>query len=781
MRKIALSTFSAIAISLILWALPQEGHAQWLDSLYVRLGDAQMDRTTEPGKAYLKFSIQVYRPVMVWNNNDYTLGASDFYLGRSDLNMSEIFSSIEIEDDGLHSSIAKNSSKALKVECRFVLGKAHVFLTDNRLPLATKLEMNPDHQWITLCKVKMELRDPSTVEIGLVWDRVSSGMITTGNIPILEDLKDDLDQIPDKLLTLTDYSTSESYCEKEDIVLFAKAVSTGSALTYSWFEVENVTDGAEYLLDTMPGSAGKENVWETGHDGYQYQIRGKEKDTLVVRGAKNGVAFKCAVKDTTVDMTPRETPNMVVTIIPQVRVAFEGYEGSMKKPSSPRDSVFHCSGKDAAGRFAFYLGHITEGTTNADYNNARNRFRDQVGEIHISYKYVDEYGSETLDTLTLLSSELTAYSKDTIIHSAKSEIALQNDGTYFIEEVWTEKCASNGVILTQYDTVIIQSRNSQSGDLEPITFVAGSSSISVLEPYMTPGATMVEFLSSSVGELSDDFDYFAPAGQVGTDTLIYKYYEGTCEVNARRLIHVVSSKSVGIKVFLEGPYLKNTTTMRAIFESYFPGGSDIVSPYKDALRITGRSFPDFGELKVADWIFVEIWNYPPAGLSLNDPEAKNARCVDSTSALLLTDGTVASVTGDKYLTFSSLTEDQYYIVIKHKSHVPVMSAKPVSLKLGGGAPEALNTIDFTSHLEHTYNVLGESSTLRALKEIEGKFVLYAGDLGDDDGVVTISDFTRVRKNMNLVGYDNTEMSFDAQVTYVDVTLCQKNLTVYKKY
>ena len=47
-----------------------------LDSLYVRVADANVQRTG--GEAVVVFDLEVFRPVKIWNNNDTTLGTSDF-------------------------------------------------------------------------------------------------------------------------------------------------------------------------------------------------------------------------------------------------------------------------------------------------------------------------------------------------------------------------------------------------------------------------------------------------------------------------------------------------------------------------------------------------------------------------------------------------------------------------------------------------------------------------------------------------------------------------------
>lgn len=767
MYKLSLYNGCVAILYLILWLAPAKVSAQeqkWLDSLYVRLGDPRMDRTD--GKAILKFDLEIYRPVAVWDRDDYTLGASDFILGKEGLDMSKIFSKQDVRS--LHAQITPDINKALRISSRFVLGKFHISMTPNRLN-PVKVEI-PFKEWVKLCEVSMELANPATVEIGLTWVRTSSGLITAGNIPIMENFQDDLERIPDNLLTFIDYSSSQSACPGEDITLFAKAVSSGTALTYQWSR-QVAPDTWENFPATIAGQPGNRNDWES-IDGYQYQIRGNG-DTLVIKGLpveQSGILIKCRAEDLTVPTSPnyREIPEIQVSLLPEVKVALEAYtpKDLQKILKQPNDTAFHCPGMKASVRAVFY--GITSGTIASNFQN-------QVGEIHVRYKKTTNLGTVKYDTLVVDSKNVAYVAGTEIMTSLKADLNVEEDGKYYIDKVWTNKCSACKV-LTQYDTVIVKSRSNAELTFDPISYVAGSGGVDVVTD-LGMSFTDVSILPIAKGTLFNN-DYSCPKGVVGTDTLVYTFEDAGCTLYATRLVHISSSKTLAVKVFLEGPYSKEADSMYCL---YTPDLEDKnISPYPDEKRCS-KPFPAFGK-RIADWIYIELWDYPPYGLTSADP--KRGRKIDSTSAFLLSDGTVASVDGNKYLSFGSLVDDSYYVVVKHRNHMPVMSAKKITLA-AGKAPEAINTIDFTASMENAFDKAGAVTMQYPLKDgaKDGtRLLMYAGEI-IDDGQILSSDMKYIimETGNSKNKYNSADLDFDGTVLPLDKLKCNINMSILRKY
>lgn len=773
MSKKLLSVKHILVMSLIILILPSVSHAEaWIDSLYVRVGNPVMKRTG--GQAVLTFDIEVFRPVDKWNKDDYTLGRSDFAFGKAGLRMANVFSDLQVQP--LCPEISLGVSKSLQLEGNFILDGLTISLTPSSTT-ASPLVI-PYREWVKLCQVTLTLANPTTVELGLLWDLESSGCITMGNIPMCETFQDDLDKIPDDFLTFVDYSSSQTVCPEEEVLLFAHAVSSSKVaggLTCKWMqEVDGVW---QEVLATEAGQPGFESQWAS-LNGYQYQMKGKLKDTLILRGltsSQSGITLKCVAQDLTLGGSPsentRETPDMVLKVLPKVEVALEGYASPAEFKShlgSSADTVFRCDGAEAPVRVGLY------GLNSMEEVNA---LKNMGGKLYVEYKWEDNLGSTETNTMEVelagIGSTVVSGNGQKVLSSESLELKFVQDGKYYIKSVRTDSCSA-GVVLTAYDTVFVKSRSNVEYEFDPIDYVAGSAGIDVVTGTGLNSPTL-KLNASAIGGLYGD-DYSCEKGKVGTDTLYYIYNDGGCTMTATRLIHVISSKSVAIKVLLEGPYIQKADSMRCMYEGYFPrAGNLYTSPYEDK-KNCALPFPQFDK-GICDWIFIEIWDYPPYGMNYDD--SKKGSRIGYTSALLLSDGTVASVDGKKYLSFDKLNEDSYYILVKHRNHLGILSAQKIKF-ISGGVPTVENTIDFTEKLENAFDKEGVTSKQAALKEIKGKYFMYTGE-AKVDGKIIISDFSVIMEQWNETGYYEADFNFDGKVTSGDQSKWSANQKLSIKY
>lgn len=774
MSRKLLSVKHILVISLIFLILPSVSHAEaWIDSLYVRVGNPVMDRTG--GQAVLTFDIEVFRPVEKWNKDDYTLGRSDFTFGKPGLRMANVFSDLQVQP--LCPEISLGVSKSLQLEGNFILDGLTVSLSPSSTT-ASPLVI-PYREWVKLCQVTLTLANPTTVELGLLWDLESSGCITMGNIPMCETFKDDLDKIPDKFLTFVDYSSSQTVCPEEEVLLFAHAVSSSKdGLTCKW--MQEVGGVWQEVLSTEAGQAGFESQWAS-LNGYQYQMKGKMKDTLILRGltsSQSGITLKCVAQDLTLGDTPsentRETPDMVLKVWPKVEVALEGYASQAEFKShlgSSADTVFRCDGAEAPVRVGLY------GLNSMDEVNA---LKNMGGKLYVEYKWEDNLGSTETNTMEVelanIGSTVVSGNGQKVLTSESLELKFVEDGKYYIKSVRTDSCSA-GVVLAAYDTVFVKSRSNVAYEFDAIDYVAGSAGIDVVTGTGL-NSPELKLNASAIGVLYGD-DYSCVKGKVGTDTLYYIFNDGGCTITATRLIHVLSSKSVAIKVLLEGPYLAKSDSMRCIYNGYFPGSeTEYESPYEDKLTCLKSTFPRF-DRKICDWIYVEIWDYPPHGMSYSD--TKKGNMVSATSALLLSDGTVAGLDGKKYLSFDNLSEDEYYVVIKHRNHLPIMSAKKI-IFAKGSVPGLANTIDFTEKIENTFDLEGEVSVQPALASNNGRLLMFGGEIVTD-GKINVNDHKIIlNSGKEQVGYNVGDLDFDSKAGAAgDLNISLRNSTKYIKY
>lgn len=93
-----------------------------------------------------------------------------------------------------------------------------------------------------------------------------------------------------------------------------------------------------------------------------------------------------------------------------------------------------------------------------------------------------------------------------------------------------------------------------------------------------------------------------------------------------------------------------------------------------------------GRDAIVDWVFVEL-----------RAENNQTNIVASRSGLIQRDGDIVDIDGVSPLSFAGTAVNNYYTVVRHRNHLGVMSATPIS-------PEQLGSlVDFTSPATQTFD------------------------------------------------------------------------------
>jgi hypothetical protein len=201
---------------------------------------------------------------------------------------------------------------------------------------------------------------------------------------------------------------------------------------------------------------------------------------------------------------------------------------------------------------------------------------------------------------------------------------------------------------------------------------------------------------------------------------------------------------VDLKVFLQGPYSAGTMSTALQAGAFIP----LSQPYSGApWNYAGTENVASVPAGVVDWILLEIRT------------ADVGPSVASKAVFLMSDGSLMDVDGSLWAnltrTVASGFDISHYVIVKHRNHVPIMSAATVSLP-NNGSP-----YDFTTAQTQAYG----GGTPMA--DLSGAFGLYSGD-GNASYGVTATDRNAVWRVQNgTSGYLSGDFNLSNGVTAVD--------------
>jgi hypothetical protein len=225
------------------------------------------------------------------------------------------------------------------------------------------------------------------------------------------------------------------------------------------------------------------------------------------------------------------------------------------------------------------------------------------------------------------------------------------------------------------------------------------------------------------------------------------------------------------KVFLAGPYVADDNLMHDSLRSQ--GLVPLVEPYSafpynrpsildsdPAEKVTTSAIlSDTGSNAIVDWVFIEMRN-----------AASPATIMATKRALLQRDGdVVSSVDGTSPIFFSLLPAGNYYVTIKHRNHLGVMTATALPLNL------ASTTVDFTT-LDPVYVHVAAPPITNAPRKIIGSVaVLWAGDANSNKNVKynglsndkqeILNAVGVATPNTTVFGYRIEDVNMDGMVRY----------------
>ena len=197
--------------------------------------------------------------------------------------------------------------------------------------------------------------------------------------------------------------------------------------------------------------------------------------------------------------------------------------------------------------------------------------------------------------------------------------------------------------------------------------------------------------------------------------------------------------TIELKVFLEGPYSDNAMATDLNANSLIPHNQ----PYDNSpWSYSGNEEVNQMPPNAVDWVLLELRN-------------TTSNVIARRAALLLSDGMIIDLDGSLRVSFPGVPGGNYYVVVRHRNHLAIMSKNPIHLS------DSTSLYDFSSSEDKAYGSM-------PMKDLgNGKFGLFAAD-GNGNGSVNNADNNAVwKKDNGTTGYEPGDFDLNGGVTIVD--------------
>ena len=207
-----------------------------------------------------------------------------------------------------------------------------------------------------------------------------------------------------------------------------------------------------------------------------------------------------------------------------------------------------------------------------------------------------------------------------------------------------------------------------------------------------------------------------------------------------------SYPQTGLRVILEGGYINGKMKTDLNSSKLLPLNQPYnVSPW----NIYGDIILNNTLKTYVDWILVQVRD-----------DLTNT--IYSKVAILTDDGTVLNPNGSSF-SFSGLSSGEYYLVIKHRNHLGIMSAQKIQITQNKRVDYNFTDSQSKAYGENAMANLGD-----------GKYAMYAGD-GDANGVVNVLDFNTIANNILFRFYSLGDVDMNGLINVLDYSFINRNL------
>ncbi len=211
--------------------------------------------------------------------------------------------------------------------------------------------------------------------------------------------------------------------------------------------------------------------------------------------------------------------------------------------------------------------------------------------------------------------------------------------------------------------------------------------------------------------------------------------------------------TIAAKVFLQGPYSGGDTMNTSLNRDHF---IPLSQPFNiEPWNYTGDEIVGNIPQGVVDWVLLEI----RTGINSSTTVAKRA-------AFLNSDGSIVDLDGISPVTFSGIKSGGYFLVVKHRNHLSIMSTDTISFS-------------FTTFYDFTDSQSKAFGNNPMVDLGGGKYGMIAGDTNGDK-VISVNDYNSISTEILQTGYKKADHNMDGKVSDKDYNYVSGNLFEYTK-
>lgn len=201
--------------------------------------------------------------------------------------------------------------------------------------------------------------------------------------------------------------------------------------------------------------------------------------------------------------------------------------------------------------------------------------------------------------------------------------------------------------------------------------------------------------------------------------------------------------NAGVKFYLQGPYVTAGDTM------------------SNGLKTGGQLVSHFGAGNIPAWAVDSV------NIEIRDSLSASASLMRAfTPAWVLTDGSVRDFvdTTKHYVGFGGVPAGNYYIVVRHRNHLAIMSSVRHSID-GSLTP---TVYDFSTGQ-------GQALGINPMIAAGTRFALIGGNASNADAVINAFDRVATRNNLGANNYNLADVNLDGVVNAFDRVVARNNL------